>query len=47
MPITLSNPNEMSCVLEVRNKETSFWLISDVERGAEGKIIECLIQISW
>jgi len=35
-------PNEMSCVLEVRNKETSFWLTGDIERDAEGEIIERL-----
>jgi len=32
----------MSCVLEVRNKETSFWLTGDIERDAEGEIIERL-----
>lgn len=28
-------PNEMSCVLEVRNQSTSFWLTGDVEKQGE------------
>jgi competence protein ComEC len=35
-------PNEMSCVLEVRNKSTSFWLTGDVERQGEAEITERL-----
>ena len=31
-------PNEMSCVLEVRNKNYSFWLTGDVERQGEAEI---------
>ncbi|QWE16006.1 DNA internalization-related competence protein ComEC/Rec2 [Polynucleobacter sp. AP-Nino-20-G2] len=31
-------PNEMSCVLEVRNHNTSFWLTGDVERQGEAEI---------
>jgi len=32
----------MSCVLEVRNRETSFWLTGDIERQAEGEMMEHL-----
>ena len=35
-------PNEMSCVLEVRNQQTSFWLTGDVERQGEAEITERL-----
>ena len=35
-------PNEMSCVLEVRNKSTSFWLTGDVEKQGEAEIVERL-----
>jgi len=37
-------PNEMSCVLEVRNKQTSFWLTGDVEKQGEAEIVERLNQ---
>lgn len=33
-------PNEMSCVIEVRNTDYSFWLTGDVERYGEGEILE-------
>ena len=32
-------PNEMSCVLEIRNATTSFWLTGDVEKHGESEII--------
>lgn len=35
-------PNEMSCVLEVRNHDTSFWLTGDVEKQGELEITERL-----
>jgi competence protein ComEC len=35
-------PNEMSCVLEVRNQHSSFWLTGDVERQGEAEITERL-----
>jgi competence protein ComEC len=35
-------PNEMSCVLEVRNQNTSFWLTGDVEKQGEAEIVERL-----
>jgi competence protein ComEC len=35
-------PNEMSCVLEVRNLNTSFWLTGDVEKQGEAEIVERL-----
>ena len=38
-------PNEMSCVLEVRNKNTSFWLTGDVEKQGEAEIVDRLTQI--
>ncbi|QKM61567.1 DNA internalization-related competence protein ComEC/Rec2 [Polynucleobacter arcticus] len=38
-------PNEMSCVLEVRNRNTSFWLTGDVEKQGEAEITERLTQI--
>lgn len=31
-------PNEISCVLEVRNQNTSFWLTGDVEQQGEAEI---------
>lgn len=31
-------PNEMSCVLEVRNQQSSFWLTGDVEKQGEADI---------
>jgi competence protein ComEC len=37
-------PNEVSCVLEVRNSTTSFWLTGDVERQGEAEITERLSQ---
>jgi competence protein ComEC len=35
-------PNEMSCVLEVRNKQSSLWLMGDVEKQGEAEITERL-----
>lgn len=35
-------PNEMSCVLEVRNRKASLWLTGDVERQGEADINERL-----
>jgi competence protein ComEC len=35
-------PNEMSCVLEVRNRSTSFWLTGDAERDAEAALVQRL-----
>jgi competence protein ComEC len=35
-------PNEMSCVLEVRNQKSSLWLTGDVEKQGEGEITERL-----
>jgi competence protein ComEC len=35
-------PNEMSCVLEVRNSSTSFWLTGDAERDAEAALTQRL-----
>ena len=37
-------PNEMSCVLEVRSQDTSFWLTGDVERLGEAQMVERLTQ---
>jgi competence protein ComEC len=37
-------PNEMSCVLEVRNKNASFWLTGDVEKQGEAEMVERLNQ---
>jgi competence protein ComEC len=37
-------PNEMSCVLEVRNHNTSFWLTGDVEKQGEADITAHLDQ---
>jgi len=37
-------PNEVSCVLEVRNQTSSFWLTGDVERQGEAEITERLTQ---
>jgi competence protein ComEC len=37
-------PNEMSCVLEIRNQNTSFWLTGDVEKQGEAEIVERLNQ---
>ncbi len=34
-----AKPNEMSCVLEVRNQTTSFWLTGDVEKQAEAEMV--------
>jgi competence protein ComEC len=39
-------PNEVSCVLEVRNQTTSFWLTGDVEKQGEAEITERLTQTS-
>lgn len=35
-------PNEMSCVLEVRNKSISFWLTGDVEKQGEAELVDRL-----
>ncbi len=35
-------PNEMSCVLEVRNQRSSLWLTGDVEKQGEAEITERL-----
>jgi len=35
-------PNEMSCVLEVRNQESSLWLTGDVEKQGEAEMTERL-----
>ena len=35
-------PNEMSCVLEVRNLQSSLWLTGDVEKQGEAEITERL-----
>lgn len=35
-------PNEMSCVLEVRNQKSSLWLTGDVEKQGEAEITERL-----
>jgi competence protein ComEC len=37
-------PNEMSCVLEVRNQNTSFWLTGDVEKQGEAEMVGRLNQ---
>jgi competence protein ComEC len=37
-------PNEMSCVLEVRNAQTSLWLTGDVEKRAEAEMLDRLKQ---
>ena len=37
-------PNEMSCVLEVRNRQASFWLTGDVEKQGETEVVERLDQ---
>jgi competence protein ComEC len=37
-------PNEVSCVLEVRNQSTSFWLTGDAEKQGEAEIVERLTQ---
>jgi len=37
-------PNEMSCVLEVRNHDSSFWLTGDVEKQGEADITARLDQ---
>ena len=37
-----SKPNEMSCVLEVRNQASSLWLTGDVEKQGEAEIAERL-----
>jgi competence protein ComEC len=34
----LGKPNEMSCVLEVRNQQSSLWLTGDVEKQGEAEI---------
>ncbi|MBU3578437.1 DNA internalization-related competence protein ComEC/Rec2 [Polynucleobacter sp. 73C-SIWE] len=38
-------PNEMSCVLEVRNQKNSFWLTGDVEKQGEADMVERLNQL--
>jgi competence protein ComEC len=35
-------PNEMSCVLEVRNSSASFWLTGDIEKQGESAIVSRL-----
>ena len=37
-----SKPNEMSCVLEVRNQKSSLWLTGDVEKQGEAEITQRL-----
>jgi competence protein ComEC len=37
-------PNEMSCVLEIRNKNSSLWLTGDVEKQGEAEITSRLDQ---
>lgn len=37
-------PNEVSCVLEVRNQTSSLWLTGDVEKQGEAEITERLTQ---
>jgi competence protein ComEC len=37
-------PNEMSCVIEMRNQHHSVWLTGDVEKGAEQAMVERLNQ---
>ena len=39
-------PNEMSCVLEVRNKNGSLWLTGDVEKQGEAEIVARLDQFA-
>jgi competence protein ComEC len=39
-----SKPNEMSCVLEVRNRNASLWLTGDVEKQGEAQIVDRLTQ---
>jgi len=39
-------PNEMSCVLEVRNEQSSIWLTGDVEKQGEAEITERLNSIT-
>jgi competence protein ComEC len=39
-------PNEMSCVLEVRNQSTSLWLTGDVEKQGETEMVERLDQLA-
>ena len=39
-------PNEVSCVLEVRNQSTSFWLTGDVEKQGEAEMVERLTQVA-
>ena len=36
-------PNEMSCVLEVRNRFHSVWLTGDIESGAEREVVNRLM----
>ena len=35
-------PNEMSCVLEVRNQNHSLWLTGDIERQGEAELVDRL-----
>jgi competence protein ComEC len=39
-----TKPNDMSCVIEVRNSHHSIWLTGDVEKNAERLIVERLIE---
>ena len=41
-----SKPNEMSCVLEVRNSQSSLWLTGDVEKQGEAEITQRLDEIT-
>ena len=40
-----TKPNEMSCVLEVRNQKSSLWLTGDVEKQGEAEMTERLDQL--
>jgi competence protein ComEC len=37
-------PNELSCVIEVRNKHYSFWLTGDIEKFGENEVVGRLAQ---
>ena len=39
-----TKPNDMSCVIEVRNSHHSIWLTGDIEKNAERLIVERLIE---
>jgi competence protein ComEC len=40
-------PNELSCVIEVRNQSTSFWLTGDIEKNGERELSERLEEQSF